>query len=94
MHISDRFLPAYCPDFVPVSLEAKMFDMRQVDERFPKKERRLEFAQWIMSWDNYSLAAAILKQVGARFVNVRYLFSHRCRWISKLPCFTNSELWR
>ena len=32
-------------------------------ETMKKYERKLEFAQWLLAWEGYSLVAAVLEQV-------------------------------
>ena len=53
-----RFVPPFCPDFVPVKLD---------DERSEggRKEftRRVEPTIWLIAWESYALGAAVLDQV-------------------------------
>jgi len=53
----DRFLPSFCPEFLPVSSEG------EGESTEKKAGKRLEVPLWLMAWDNYSLAAAALDQV-------------------------------
>ena len=53
----DRFLPSFCPEFLPVNSEG------EGESREKKAGKRLEVPLWLMAWDNYSLAAAALDQV-------------------------------
>lgn len=65
-----RFLPGFCPDHLPVSLEHE-FVAAGVDPRERKaNERRLEPTLWGLAWDAYTLAAAALGQVSPVFVLV------------------------
>ncbi len=55
-----RFLPPFCTQYVPVSLEIK-----EEPEGPVKKEltRRLEPALWQLAWDRFALAQAMTEQM-------------------------------
>ena len=58
-----KFLPTYCPEFEKVNLEGGFLAVYADSPDKSKSERRLEVATWCLAWDNYALAAVVLKQV-------------------------------
>ena len=84
-----RFLPGYCPGFVPVSPEAGAgFMEKEMSDRDKKKNNlRLDFPFWLVAWDGYSVAAAALEQV-----NIRHVFVYLCTLVfgARWPLRTRS----
>ena len=60
-----RFLPAFCPEHCPVSLEQEFLPVAADTKEKKANERRLEPTIWALAWDSYALAAAALGQVGS-----------------------------
>lgn len=58
-----RFLPAFCPGFMPVRDPAADEDEGQVLRSKKGAGLRLELPVWLSAWDSYALAAAALGQV-------------------------------
>ncbi len=56
----ERFLPNFCDDFSRVAIDEDGHEVRQKNQGPPK---RLDFAVWLLAWDGYALAAAMLEQM-------------------------------
>ena len=58
-----RFLPVFCSEHLPVKLVS---DQEEGRKQPPAKYGQLTFSTWLLAWDQYSLAAAMLKQLDFR----------------------------
>ena len=56
-----RFLPTFCPEFKDVPLD--LTSEQQEAGKSKGANRRLEPVMWMLAWDGYALAAAVLNQV-------------------------------
>ena len=55
-----RFLPAWCPDTIPVLIDEETGRISSKDSG----DKRIHPVQWSWAWDAYAMAAAALGQVG------------------------------